>query len=359
MFLMLVSFLAAPAFAAAVHPPLKVALIEPESPRNSPFLFPRHHELDESCSISGWNQCHDMGADYCCRAETRCMILAARTTVLCCPEGSTCAAIEPIPCNVSLQDPSKWPKAPIKTTVFDEEMETCGERCCPYGYRCNRLEQCVLAKDQDDWVFSGSKSSSTASAASTTTETGSSSTSAVLPVETSEEPDLIVTVTPPLATATASESASLDEDDSSEKDNDNSAPTGAVVGGTVAGACCLVGIFIFIWMKWFWRRRPLDTPDMKEAQWPWEHIHSPEGTPDTTRHLYLTRGPDDKFIVTPSTAGFSPLQPPQPLTAAQRWEQDPVELPATPVSLCMWMGLENAAVEEPKLAYVVPARQSR
>ncbi|KAF4345251.1 hypothetical protein FBEOM_753 [Fusarium beomiforme] len=367
-FLVLVSFLLAPASSAAVEPHVRVfAIEEPESPRSVPASFlgfsSRYQQRDGSCPISGDHWCgSNLPGDFCCSSQSDCKVLAANTTALCCPKNSKgeCEIIMPITCNIERQNPTISPEAEVKTLALDQELKHCGSKngarsCCPFGYSCKGNKECVLDKDQDEsyaFLLPVPEYSSATTAASTSTTT-SSSTTDVLSIETSEVPDRIVQ--PPSASAvptTSTTESSTPEGDGEEKKGGIS-PTGAVTAGTVAGVCCLVGVGIFVWMKWFRKKGDQETPEISLAHESWGYF-STRSTP-STRHLHLARGPDDKFIVTPTTAGFTPSYP--PLAPIVEEKQSPVELPATPVSLCMWSNFENAAVEEPKLAYVVPAKR--
>ncbi|KAK2677264.1 hypothetical protein RAB80_006004 [Fusarium oxysporum f. sp. vasinfectum] len=304
-FLVLVSFLLAPASPAVVEPHVRVfAKEEPESPRKAPpsFLdFPSQHQRrDGSCPISGDHWCgNDLPGDFCCSSQADCKVLAANTTALCCPKNSKgeCEIILPITCNIERQNPSTNPEAEVKTLALDRKLKR---------------------------------------------------------FETSEVPDRVFQ--PPSASAdpTTSTTESTTPDDNEEEEKGSGiSPTGAVTAGTVAGVCCLVGVGIFVWMKWFRKKGDRDTPEMSLARESWGYF-STRSAPSTL-HLHLARGPDDKFIVTPTTAGFTPSYP--PLAPIVDQNQSPVELPATPVSLCMWSNFENAAVEEPKLAYIIPAKR--
>ncbi|KAM0441583.1 hypothetical protein ACHAQK_005049 [Fusarium lateritium] len=272
----------------------------------------------------------------------------------------------PITCSIRNQNPSTNPQAQVKTLALDQKLKRCGSksgtrRCCPFGYSCRGDKECVLDEDQDEsyaFLLPVPQYTTTSSSAATSTAT-SSVTSDILSVETSQAPDRIIQ--PPSAIPAASTTGSApDNEEEKEKEEKSSgiSPTGAVTAGTVAGFCCLAGIGIFVWMKWFRKKRVQDTPssNMSLARESWGYF-STRSTP-LTRHVHLARGPDDKFIVTPTTAGFTPHMPPLD-SIVEEERHSPVELPATPVSLCMWSNLEDAAVEEPKLAYVIPAKQQR
>ncbi|KAI1056038.1 hypothetical protein LB507_001804 [Fusarium sp. FIESC RH6] len=373
-FLVLVSFLLTPVSPAAVESNIRVFSIEePDSPREvSPSFmeFPsQHQERDGSCPISGDHWCgNDLPGDFCCSSDSVCKVLAANTTTLCCPKNSKgeCEVILPITCQIERQNPLTNPSAEVKSLALNQELKRCGtkngsKRCCPFGYSCRGDKECVLDKDQDEsYAFllpvpKYSTSSPATSSPAATSTAASSVTSDILAVETSEAPDRIAQ--PPVASATdpSNESATPDDEEEEEKKGGGIGPTGIVTASTVAGVCCLAGIGIFVWMKWFRKKRTDDTPNMSLARESWGYF-SHRSSP-STRHLHLARGPDDKFIVTPTTAGFTPSFP--PLDPIVEEKNSPVELPATPVSLCMWSGIEDASVEEPKLAYVVPAAKQQ
>ncbi|KAF5019655.1 hypothetical protein F66182_8336 [Fusarium sp. NRRL 66182] len=368
-FLVLVVFLLAPATPAAVQPHLRVIPVGESGASQRTSLSPldlpsQHHERDGSCPISGDHWCgSNLPGDFCCSSDSFCKILAANTTALCCPNGTkgSCQVILPITCDIKSLSPSRNPQAEIKSLVLNRELKRCGsksgtQRCCPFGYSCRDDKECVLDKDQDEsyaFLLPVSEYTSRASPVTTPTDTPSLATSDLLSVETSQVPDIVLQP-PPVATTAATTEPSTSDDGDGEKSGGIS-PTGAVTAGTVAGVCCLAGIGVFLWMKWLRKKKSRDTPHMPLVRESWGYF-SAGGTP-STRHVRLTRGPDDKFIITPTTAGFSPTGPYPLSPAAGGEEQSPVELPATPVSLCMWMNFENAAVEEPKLAFVVPAKQ--
>ncbi|QPC79444.1 hypothetical protein HYE68_010196 [Fusarium pseudograminearum] len=365
--LVLASFLLAPASPAAVESHIRVFSIEePDSPQEAPSSFmdfpSQYKKRDGSCLISGDHWCgNDLPGDFCCSSTSVCKVLAANTTTLCCPKNSRreCEIIMPITCQIERQNPLTNPQAEVKSLALNQELKRCGsksgrKRCCPFGYSCRDDKECVLDEDQDEsyaFLLPVPEYSSTSSPTATSTAT-SSATSDVLAIETSEAPGRVVQPPSTSAAAPEKESSVPEDEDEEDKKGGGISPTGVVTAGTVAGVCCLVGIGIFVWMKWFRKKRTDDTPEMSLTRESWGYF-SDGGSP-ATRHLHIARGPDDKFIVTPTTAGFTPSYPPLAPIVEER--SSPVELPATPVSLCMWSGFENAAVEEPKLAYVIPAK---
>ncbi|KAI0383684.1 hypothetical protein F5Y04DRAFT_19082 [Hypomontagnella monticulosa] len=103
---------------------------------------------DGTCA-SGFSKCAQSGLpdDFCCETDATCIVLAANTTVLCCPKDSNCDTIGAITCDLELQDPAKNPAAEIKTTVLNGVLTTCGKQCCPFGYHCDGVN-CVKDADQ-------------------------------------------------------------------------------------------------------------------------------------------------------------------------------------------------------------------
>ncbi|KAI0122207.1 hypothetical protein F4814DRAFT_407965 [Daldinia grandis] len=84
--------------------------------------------------------------DFYCTIDTTCIVLAANTTVLCCPKTSrgNCQEINVIACNLDQQGPL----ASVQTTVKEGELPTCGTGCCPWGYHCGTDDFCYMDEDQ-------------------------------------------------------------------------------------------------------------------------------------------------------------------------------------------------------------------
>ncbi|KAK7756717.1 hypothetical protein SLS62_001158 [Diatrype stigma] len=202
----------------------------------SNLVFPRADVCGGDADMS---RCSQTGLpdSFCCNKGTQCIPLAGDTTVLCCPEGSTCDNINPIVCDLGLQDPAKNPKAAIKTTVLGGKLETCGSGCCPYGYSCED-GSCTMDKDQSKKPGSGG-----ASPSSTNTPQKSSTASA----SASSKP-----------TSTESEgqvgTAQPSTDDSHPAGGD-SFPTSAVVGGVVGGIAGIIGITVLVMMLRYRRQQ--------------------------------------------------------------------------------------------------------
>ncbi|KAI1807409.1 hypothetical protein F4811DRAFT_472518 [Daldinia bambusicola] len=83
---------------------------------------------------------------FYCSSDTKCIVLAANTTVLCCPNTSEedCINIDPIACDLNQQTSL----ASIQTTVREGKLYTCGTGCCPWGYHCGDDNTCYRDADQ-------------------------------------------------------------------------------------------------------------------------------------------------------------------------------------------------------------------
>lgn len=207
---------------------------------------------------------------FCCPQNTQCLALAAGTTALCCPKGSTCNRIEPIACDVRLQNPKDHADAVVLTSVFDVELDVCDTGCCPFGYSCAKAAsgngQCVRSEDQSKKPGEGPKSSTTATATATTTATSSKSTASspsettATATETSSE-----TTTPASSTATATPAADTEKGISSR--------TVSVIGGVVGGALVVI-IIIVVAILCLRRRRRVNSAEPLYDKPPSRH-HGP------------------------------------------------------------------------------------
>lgn len=126
-----------------------------------------------SCPDSTFNRCHDtkLPSNFCCPKSSTCISLDDSTSALCCPDGE-CALIQPIVCDVSLQNAATNPKNPLMTTKLDKDLPKCGDLCCPHGYSCQDGKTC-----RKDEATSTTSSASTSSTQTTQTASALSSTS--------------------------------------------------------------------------------------------------------------------------------------------------------------------------------------
>ncbi|KAI1083269.1 hypothetical protein F5B20DRAFT_454221 [Whalleya microplaca] len=203
---------------------------------------------DDTCAAD-FTKCSQDGLpdNFCCEKGKNCLVLAGKTTVLCCPDTSDCATIGPVTCNLSLQDPVANPKAEIKTTVLDGKLSTCGTGCCPYGYTCDG-HNCVMDKDQTKKPDgSGGSQPSPTSTTATTASSTPSSTSSEAPSSTNTTGG-ITNAAPSTDGSTASAAPGTN--------------TMAIVGGVVGGVVglCLIVIAIVV-LRLRRKRRSQERPD--------------------------------------------------------------------------------------------------
>ncbi|KAK4500413.1 hypothetical protein PRZ48_008602 [Zasmidium cellare] len=120
-------------------------------------------------------------------------------SALCCPAGQDCAAINTVQCDQGKQNATTQPDSQLHSepTV---ELETCGNACCPMGYKCQG--GVCLAQSKAEVAASSSSSSSASSSLlptstnsplSTTTTTSGGTTITPIPlggaVENTHDPD--------------------------------------------------------------------------------------------------------------------------------------------------------------------------
>ncbi|KAH8179994.1 hypothetical protein LIA77_01513 [Sarocladium implicatum] len=203
-------------------------------------LFSRQSSSD-TCP-SSQSACPDLPSGLCCPSGTDCIPLAGKTTVLCCAEGTNCDRINPITCNIEQQDPDKNPRAPIKTSVFDVELETCGDgTCCPFGFSCHEGKQCRMNDDQEEEP--GKKKDEDGDVTSTSASAEPTGTGVDVPSSTgTEEAE---------ETATNSPSDGSESDNQNEEDGDggSSGPdTTTIIGGVVGGIAALLAVAIILFV---------------------------------------------------------------------------------------------------------------
>ncbi|KAI0022252.1 hypothetical protein F4780DRAFT_211225 [Xylariomycetidae sp. FL0641] len=215
----------------ALHLLPLLALVSAASIRPNP-IFGR----DDSCAKDSI-KCSQPGLpdNFCCNTGASCILLAGGTTVLCCPDGPDgCGRINPVICDISMQDPNKNAGAEIKTTVLDVKLETCGSGCCPFGYHCDG-DSCVQDEDQSkkptDGAGSASGSGTATQGSPTSTATDQSSPSS--------------TSTTGAGTVTGDAPATESPDPATKKTANTAAVVGGVVGGVV-GLVVLVAGFLLL-----------------------------------------------------------------------------------------------------------------
>jgi hypothetical protein len=192
--------------------------------------------MRQSSCAPNFSQCKNAGFPnyFCCPSGQRCLALAGNTTLLCCPEGSDCQRIEPLPCDISLQDGEKNPDAVVKTTALAGTLERCGTQCCPFGYSC-KDGQCAMNQNQN----AAPMQTNTAKPTATTTGAGTGATSDAGTTQTAD---------PTSPTNGGSTSTGVPEGATVES---SGPPVAAIAGGVTAGLVLLIGaaVLAFIFLR--------------------------------------------------------------------------------------------------------------
>ncbi|EXF77218.1 hypothetical protein CFIO01_13379 [Colletotrichum fioriniae PJ7] len=345
---------------------------------------------DASCPVKGYTACGNGMADYfCCPSETTCMVLAEKTTALCCPKGSSCETISPITCDVTLQDVVENPTSPIHTTRLKESLPQCGSKCCPFGYTCRGASACVLDDGQEE---EGSQTSSTSVSSSTKTKTRTAT--STTPTTATQAATTTTTTTttavetvpaasstpsanpgdelPPNPSAVTSPSETETPAAAAAASPRNSTSGGIIAGTTVAAIASVAGLTCLLWFK----RRSL-SESVGSAKFPfprsWQQLRQ-NGSDQDVSSLPRYNSPPPAYAVE--------MKP--PLTKPYTWkhyspdsfgcdrydsrrydDQDDgsvpvpvsvalalaVELPATPISFSQWHVREEGEATRPRSHY--------
>jgi hypothetical protein len=250
---------------------------------------------------------------YVCPPSTSCLALAANTTTLCCPIGSSCARIVPITCDIRALDVRGLPQSPIHTLALDVDLPICGDGCCPFGYSC-RDGVCIINSDQtghprdlapDPTSFLGGASTSKSTQPSPT------------PTPNVESPAL------------------------------SQANAGGLIAGASIGALLLtVGSVFVFWTKFLRHRVSLKIPEQFKS---WQRLHSPPSDQSNNilpnRPPRLSRSQIFSYHMDETIYLGNPKRNTAELTG-------PIELPATPVSFSMWDRAADGMPLRPKSRYV-------
>ncbi|RAL11372.1 uncharacterized protein BO97DRAFT_392452 [Aspergillus homomorphus CBS 101889] len=140
------------------------------------ILLPRS---DDTCP-SDYTQCSgsNLPSTFCCPSTSTCISLDDSSSAICCPAGQSCDYIEPITCDVQLQNATSHPKNSVHTTRLDESLAKCGSKCCPFGYTCTGNSLCSLDTSTAS-TATASTTKPTATISSTASTTSSSTPSSL------------------------------------------------------------------------------------------------------------------------------------------------------------------------------------
>ncbi|KAF1953938.1 hypothetical protein CC80DRAFT_494183 [Byssothecium circinans] len=116
---------------------LLVATIIPSTQASTLFL-----RQSQTCGgVQGLQQCGaDFPSNFCCGQGLTCAPVNTTEvkSVICCPKGESCDAIQPVPCDISLYNATLHPDNQIHISeTKDIKLSQCGSSCCPLGYACN------------------------------------------------------------------------------------------------------------------------------------------------------------------------------------------------------------------------------
>ncbi|KXH52897.1 hypothetical protein CSIM01_11023 [Colletotrichum simmondsii] len=332
---------------------------------------------DASCPVKGHTACGNGMADYfCCPSETTCMVLAEKTTALCCPKGSSCETISPITCDVTLQDVVENPTSPIHTTKLKESLPQCGSKCCPFGYTCRGGSACVLNDGR------GEEGSQTSSTSVSSTKTRTRTVTSATPTTATQAATTTAVETVPAGSSTPSPSPGDDLPTPSAVTSPsettpaaaasprNSTSGGIIAGTTVAAIASVAGLTCLLWFK---RRSISESVGSAKFPRPWQQLRQ-NGSDQDVSSLPRYNSPPPAYAVemkpplakpytwkhySPDSFGRDRYDSrryddrddgsvPVPVSVALALA---VELPATPVSFSQWRVREEGEATRPRSHY--------
>ncbi|BAE56487.1 unnamed protein product [Aspergillus oryzae] len=214
----------------------------------SAMTMPNHAfslaQRDSDSCPSSYQKCGAAGLpdSFCCPSSSTCISLDNASSAICCPKGQACTYIEPINCNVQLQNATLHPTNPVKTIRLDDQLPQCGNSCCPFGYKCKGNQLCEMDNNITSTTTTGT--SSTISATSTASD--------VLPTTDQLKP---TTLSPSDPNPSASNSSMTDTNPTSDPVAAAcpSFPTQAIIAGFFPGA--ILGAVLASAAMFCWRRR--------------------------------------------------------------------------------------------------------
>lgn len=182
--------------------------------------FPR--DATTCSSTPGLSAC-PAGINFCCPSSYTCMGAGTdNSTVVCCPNGRDCSALQPVTCDITQFNATLYPLNLLHTSDLGTNLSTCNgtSTCCPPGYSCQG-NNCII----------NNKASSSTSAGA-------------LPTATS---------TPAVVVPSGTAAPSADGSSEPQQTSSNPFPPGAVILGLFLGL--LVGVLAAIGVMWCLRRR--------------------------------------------------------------------------------------------------------
>lgn len=224
-------------------------------------------ERADSCPKS-YSRCEgkSLPDSFCCPSSSTCVSLDGGTSAICCPKGQNCSYIQPITCDVQLQNATLHQTNAIKTTRLDDKLPKCGDSCCPFGYKCKGNEMCEM--DDGKPSSTTTKSSSTPSKTSSASSNSSTKTTATKSDPSSSSSSTDPTVPTVVAPTNPKVSSSLSSDGNSTAaavaTTCPSYPTKAVLAGFFPGAI-FGAVLAALGMVFFRRRQQRQLPPSEKV----------------------------------------------------------------------------------------------
>ncbi|KAI0600540.1 hypothetical protein F4775DRAFT_69610 [Biscogniauxia sp. FL1348] len=324
-----------------------------------------------SCPQGDYLPCgQGLPGNFCCESKHTCIALASSTTALCCPRGSSCLVIQPITCDIQFQNVTAFPESEVFTTNLSKPLPTCGKgTCCPFGFRCNGEEMCVIETANT----TGTTSPNTAASSSTPPSTLSPQSSYTTSLITSRISSSISFTTSLIGTAETTSASSAQATTPSLSPTTSDIPVtstplsnhgltaspktiGIGVGITI-GLCLSVAIALLLYRRWTrgGRKKSIDSNSTPLLSTAWDpYPFSPRGRPSTLSHRNISRtqpaspwkrcsmirkqtppSPEELSSLPPWSSSNLQLSPKiNPYTAPE--VRGATELPATPLSFSFW-----------------------
>ncbi|KAL0943818.1 GPI transamidase component pig-S/T [Colletotrichum truncatum] len=329
--------------------------------------FPNHEQSltqraasrpNASCPVDGQIACGNGTPDYfCCPSDKTCMVLASNTTALCCPKGASCEAISTIICDITAQDVVENPDSPIHTTKLDKSLPKCGNRCCPFGYKCQGDSVCVLEKDEGSRTSTSTNIiatktkitfvSSLPSVGSSTQEAAETPTKSLAAIHQTTTPHVSRIQQLPTSSVTGpSEVATPAAVTSSEK----TTSVGIIAGTTVAAIAAVAGLTCLLWFK---RRSISKKVGSVKFPQPWQQLRENSSEQGVSLPRYNSPPPAYNMEMKQPAAHQYKFKHYSPDSVGSN---APVELPATPVSFSVWNPHSPRGVRAPR-SYYEPYRR--
>lgn len=128
------------------------------------------HRASTCGGIQGLQQCGgDFPSEFCCDQSTTCTrVNSTVASVICCPRGSNCSAIQPVTCDITQYNATLHPENQIHISdTKNIKLATCGSLCCPLGYECSN-GMCFASKNVQSPTSTPTPSATNPSSASQT-----------------------------------------------------------------------------------------------------------------------------------------------------------------------------------------------